>query len=209
MANKSERKWLGGVSRSMAFIAFFAGSHCLAQNSAAAPAQSGNETLKKSLILVDLSGRQSSYFFTVAKILWPQDANVSARPSTPAAQVKKSGSMADRVKDRDRKFPMRDNRTAIEIVKHVNGIFGGLEQGAGSGFGVELTTAGFYSGNRISGHDADFQQALQKVGGRGVYIQRSVDEKTHADFLVWLPAQDQRQLFRHWRIYAAERQNKF
>ena len=40
--------------------------------------------------------------------------------------------MTDRVKERGRKFPARDNWTAIEIVKHVNGIFGGLEQGAGT-----------------------------------------------------------------------------
>jgi hypothetical protein len=53
------------------------------------------------------------------------DTNAAGSASTQAA---KAGSTMDRVGDRGRKYPARDNWTDIEIVKHVSGVSGGLEQ---------------------------------------------------------------------------------
>lgn len=52
------------------------------------------------------------------------------------------GGRSGRFKDRSRNAPFRESRTAIGIYgKHVNGLLGGFEQGAGIGLGIELTTA--------------------------------------------------------------------
>ncbi len=58
------------------------------------------------------------------------------------APQSKIANIGDRFKSRDRYVPRREDRTAINLGnKHINAIFGGLEQGASFGFGVELTTA--------------------------------------------------------------------
>jgi hypothetical protein len=65
----------------------------------------------------------------------------------PQGQVSKFG---ERSFSRDRNGPRRDNLNAIKIVDHVNGLLGGFEQGAGLGFGVEVTTA---SGAELKGFE--------------------------------------------------------
>jgi hypothetical protein len=51
------------------------------------------------------------------------------------------GNLGDRAFSRDRNAPRRQNLNALKIVKHINGLIGGFEQGAGFGFGIEFTTA--------------------------------------------------------------------
>ncbi|MGH9840020.1 MAG: BamA/TamA family outer membrane protein [Blastocatellia bacterium] len=63
-------------------------------------------------------------------------------PSPQGGQATKSVTqLSGRTISRDRNAPRRQNLQAIKIIKHVNGLFGGFEQGAGFGFGVEVTTA--------------------------------------------------------------------
>ena len=148
----------------MAFVALFAIGQCMAQNPVGAPAQSGPEALKEPEI--------------PAAINRQPDTNA---PGSTATQAKKAGSMTDRVKDRGRKFPVRDNWTAIEIVKHVSGIFGGLEQGAGPGFGIELTTADSIPGIEFRATMLTSDKLYRRFEGEA-YIPKIIDEKTHADF---------------------------
>jgi hypothetical protein len=164
MAEKSKLDWLCRASISTAFIALFAVGQCMAQNPVEAPAQSSLEALKNPEI-PEAFNRQ-------------QDTN---EPGPEFTQAKKAGSMTDRVKDRDRKFPVRDNRTAIEIVKHIDGIFGGLEQGAGIGLGIELTTADSIPGIEFRATMLTSSVLYRRFEGE-VYIPKIGDEKTHADF---------------------------
>jgi hypothetical protein len=138
----------------MAFVALFAIGQCMAQNPAGASAQSSPEALKQ------------------------PDENASGSAST---QAKKASPITDRVKERGRKFPARDNWTAIEIVKHVHGTFGGLEQGAGPGAGIELTTADSIPGIEFRATMLTTRKLYRRFEGE-VYIPKIGDEKTHADF---------------------------
>ena len=178
MTARSKLEWFCRTLTSMAFVALFGIGQCMAQNPGGAPAQSDPEALKKPEILAAFSGQQSPNFFAAAENFWPPDSNVPGSPSTPA---KKRGSMMDRVRDRDRKFPERDNRTAIEIVKHVNAIFGGLEQCAGLGLGIELTTADAIPGIEFRATILTSSILYKRFEGEA-YIPKVGDEKTHADF---------------------------
>lgn len=178
MTARSKLERLCKAPTSTAFVALFAIGQCMAQNPVGAPAQSGSEALKKPEIVAAFNWQQPSSFFADTERLWPQDTNAPASPSTPA---KKANSMTDRVRDRDRKFPERDNRTAIEIVKHVNGIFGGLEQGAGLGFGIELTTEDSIPGIEFRATMLTSTELYRRFEG-DVYIPKVFDKKTHANF---------------------------
>ena len=116
--------WFRRASTSTVFVVLFAIGQCMAQDTAGTPNQSSSETLKKQEI--------------PETIIMQPDTNAFGSTVT---QATKSGLRTDRVKERGRKFHVRDNWTVIEIVKHVSGTSGGLEQGAGPGFGIELTTA--------------------------------------------------------------------
>ncbi len=164
MTGRSKLNWLCRSSTSMAFIALFAIGQCIAQNPADAPAQSGPEALKKLEI-------------PEAFTLQP-DTNA---PGSASTQATKAGSMMDRVRDRGRKFPVRDNWTAIEIVKHVSGIFGGLEQGAGPGFGIEMATADSIPGIEFRATMWTSDKLYRRFEGEA-YISKIGDDKTHADF---------------------------
>jgi outer membrane protein assembly factor BamA len=150
----------------VAFVALFAVGQCMPQNPAGAPAQSGPEALKDPEIPAAFN-RQP-------------DANERGSTSNQAARA---GSMMSRVKDRGQKFPARDNRTALEIVKHINGISGGLEHGAGPGFGIELTTADSIPGIEFRATMLTSHKLYRRFEGEA-YIPKIVDEKTHADFWI-------------------------
>jgi hypothetical protein len=59
-------------------------------------------------------------------------------PAPPQKQISQFG---ERTFSRDRNGPRRDNLTAFQIVDHINALLGGFEQGAGLGFGAEVTTS--------------------------------------------------------------------
>jgi outer membrane protein assembly factor BamA len=162
MTARSKLDWICRASTSMAFVALFAIGQSTAQNSVGVTAQSDFEALNK-----------------------PETPEVFNRQPDTAApaftQAAKAGSMMDRVKERGRKFPARDNWTAIGIVKHVSGVFGGLEQGAGTGFGVELTTADSIPGIEFRATMLTSTEFYRRFEGEA-YISKIGDEKTHADF---------------------------
>jgi hypothetical protein len=156
--------WYCRAFVSLAFITLFAIGQCIAQNSSGASAPNGSETLMEPEIPAAFDGRP--------------DTNASG---TSSVRPEKSGFMADRVKARGRKFPMRDSWTAIGIVEHVNGLFGGLEQGAGPGFGVELTTADSIPSIELRAAMLTSDKLYRRFEGE-VNIPKIIDEKTHADF---------------------------
>jgi hypothetical protein len=164
MTAKSQLDWICRASTSMAVIASIALGPCMAQSPADTPGQSGTGTIAKP----EIPGAFNRQPGTIA-------------PAPPSAQAKKTGFMADRVKDRGRKFPVRDNWTAIGIVQHINGIFGGLEQGAGPGFGVELTTANSIPEVEFRATMLTSDKLYRRFEGEA-YIPKIGDEKTHADF---------------------------
>ncbi len=90
--------------------------------------------------------------------------------------------IADRVKVRDRNAPRREDRTAINLGnKHINAIFGGLEQGAGMGFGIELTTADSIPGIEFRATAITSTKLYRRFELEG-YIPKIGDERTHANF---------------------------
>jgi outer membrane protein assembly factor BamA len=153
MTNKYRINKLCRASTLIVFIAFFAIGQCIAQNAG------GLETLKEPKSLSTTHGQP--------------DANDS--------NATKSGLMTDRVMERGRKFPLRDTWTAIKIAKHINGIFGGLEQGAGPGFGLELTTADAIPGIEFRATMLTTNKLYRRFEGE-IYIPKIGDDKTHADF---------------------------
>ncbi|HQR38889.1 MAG TPA: BamA/TamA family outer membrane protein [Blastocatellia bacterium] len=76
--------------------------------------------------------------------------------------------------------PAREDRTIINFgLKHVNAVFGGLEQGAHIGLGVELTTADSIKWVELSG-TAIVSFKLYRRFEVGAYFPKIGDEKTHA-----------------------------
>src|SRR5262245_6919823 len=72
----------------------------------------------------------------------------SPAPSpSPQGQISQFSS---RTFSRSRNAPERNELTAIKVTDHVNGLLGGLNMGAGLGFGLELTTA---SGSELKGYE--------------------------------------------------------
>jgi hypothetical protein len=76
-----------------------------------------------------------------------ENANTSPTPIPPQPGASQFN---DRAIARDRNAPRRDNLNAIKIVDHVNGLIGGFEQGAGFGFGLELTIS---TGKELKGYE--------------------------------------------------------
>jgi hypothetical protein len=177
MTARSKLKRLCSAPTSMAFVALFAIGQGVAQNPVGVPAQSGPDAPKEPVIVATCSWQQSSNVSAGAESSRQPDTSA---PGLPPAPAKKAGSMTERVKDRGRKYPVRDNWTAIEIVKHVNGVFGGLEQGAVLGFGIELTTADSIPGIEFRGTMLTSSNLYRRFEGEA-YISKIGDKKTHAD----------------------------
>jgi hypothetical protein len=62
----------------------------------------------------------------------------SPPPPGPQGQFSQ---LSGRTFSRDRNAPQQYNATAIKVADHVNALVGGFDQGAGLGFGLELTTS--------------------------------------------------------------------
>ncbi len=104
------------------------------------------------------------------------DATGGAPPQAPLTQL------GDRFESRDRNAPRRDNLQAIKIVKHVNGLFSGFDQGAGFGFGIELTTADKIPGVEFRAKAIISTRFYRRLEAEA-YIPKVIDEQTHAN--VW------------------------
>jgi outer membrane protein assembly factor BamA len=110
----------------------------------------------------------------------PVVAKLTGGEPTPTPTPQTTNNLADRVKSYDRNAPRRENLTGIKIVKHVNGLFGGFEQGAGFGFGVELTTADSIPGIELRARALTSTKFYRK-GEIGLNIPELVSEKSHAE----------------------------
>jgi outer membrane protein assembly factor BamA len=90
--------------------------------------------------------------------------------------------VSDRYQSRDRNVPRRDNLEAFRIVKHVNALVSGFEQGAGLGLGLELTTADKIPGVEFRGKFLTSTRFYRRFEAEA-YIPSVGDQNTHAD--IW------------------------
>ncbi|MCI0339009.1 MAG: hypothetical protein L0226_15655 [Acidobacteria bacterium] len=90
--------------------------------------------------------------------------------------------LGDRYQSRDRNAPRRDNLEAFRLVKHVNALFSGFDQGAGLGLGIELTSADTIPGVEFRGKFLISTRFYRRFEVEA-YFPKVVDEQTHAD--VW------------------------
>jgi hypothetical protein len=92
-------------------------------------------------------------------------------------------SITDRVKSLDRYGPVREDLTTIGLgTKYVRGVFGGLEQGAGIGFGVQFTTADSIQGVELRATLLTSSKLYRRFQGEA-YFPSLFSENTHAN--VW------------------------
>lgn len=101
----------------------------------------------------------------------------STATNTPPQSVAGFG---DRTESRDRNAPRRENLQAIKLIKHVNALVGGFEQGAGFGLGVELTTADSLPGVEFRAKLLTSSKLYRRFEGQA-YIPKLGSEKTHLD----------------------------
>ena len=87
----------------------------------------------------DLAHAVKQFTLPASELAELAKAVVTPSPSPTPTQI---GNFSDRVKNLSRNAPRRESITGINVgTKYVNGLFGGMEQGAGFPFGVEFTTA--------------------------------------------------------------------
>jgi len=101
----------------------------------------------------------------------------AAAPAQIGSQLSGFG---DRTESRDRNAPRRESLQAIKLVKHVNALVGGFEQGAGFGLGVELTTADSIPGIEFRAKLLTSSKLYRRFEGQA-YIPKLGSEKTHLD----------------------------
>lgn len=108
----------------------------------------------------------------------PAEANAPV----PAPQAGGIGGFSNRTVQRDRNGPRRENLQAIHVAgKHVNALIGGFDQGAGFGFGVELTTAEKLPVVELRARALVSTRFYRRFEA-GVYVPHLFDsEKTHLD----------------------------
>jgi surface antigen Omp85-like protein len=102
-------------------------------------------------------------------------------PGSPQQQAI-STQFNNRYLSRDRNAPRRDNIEAFRIVKHINALFSGFEQGAGVGLGVELTTADKVPGVEFRGKFLISTRFYRRLEAEA-YIPSVGDKQNHAD--IW------------------------
>ena len=110
-------------------------------------------------------------------------AGDNAAPPAPAPPSPQGGvgQLSERTISRDRLGPQQFSATAIKVVDHVNAVVGGFDQGAGFGFGMEVTTL---KGGELKGFElyarALGSTRLYRAGDVGV---RLGTNKTNAE--IW------------------------
>jgi hypothetical protein len=108
--------------------------------------------------------------------------NNSGNPTGGGPQQQALSQVSDRYQSRDRNAPRRDNLDAFRIVKHVNALVSGFEQGAGLGLGLELTTADKIPGVEFRGKFLISTRFYRRFEAEA-YIPSVGDKQTHAD--IW------------------------
>lgn len=115
-----------------------------------------------------------------AEVNDPVDSNGSQN-TAPAGNPQAQTSAADRVKTFNRLAPIRESWTTIDIgARYVKGVFGGFEQGASLGFGLQFTTADKLPGIEFRATLLTSAKLYRRFEGE-VYIPKIFDENTHAD----------------------------
>ncbi|HXU40257.1 MAG TPA: BamA/TamA family outer membrane protein [Blastocatellia bacterium] len=101
----------------------------------------------------------------------------------PAGNPQAHASIADRVKTFNRLAPIHESWTTIDLgTKYVKGVFGGLEQGASIGLGIQLTTADRFKGVEFRATLITSAKLYRRFEGEA-YFPKLFSENTHAD--VW------------------------
>lgn len=101
----------------------------------------------------------------------------------PAGNPQAHTSIADRVKTFNRLAPVHESWTTIDLgTKYVKGVFGGLEQGASIGLGVQFTTADKIKGVEFRATLLTSTKLYRRFEGEA-YFPKLFSENTHAD--VW------------------------
>lgn len=125
--------------------------------------------------------------FSQSPVAATQSAELaSALTATPTptptleADLQNPSKLTDKVKTYDRNAPRRENLTGFKVAHHINGLFGGFEQGAGFGFGVEFTTADSLHGVELRAR-ALTSTKLYRKGEVGLYVPKLGSENSHAD----------------------------
>lgn len=106
----------------------------------------------------------------------------SADSAAPQTTPQSSGSsIADRVKTFNRLGPIRESWTTIDLgTKYVKGVFGGLEQGASIGLGLQFTTADKLPGVEFRATLLTSVKLYRRFQGEA-YFPKLFSENTHAD----------------------------
>ena len=123
--------------------------------------------------------------FLLTPTVTPQaDSAPSADPSpagtTPQGRLK---GLATKSGSRDRNAPRRQDLTAFKIgSKHLSALFNGWEQGAGIGFGIELTTADSIPGIEFRFRALTSTRLYRRLEV-SAYVPKIGDDKTH--FEIW------------------------
>jgi hypothetical protein len=111
-------------------------------------------------------------------------AGASSSPESSLSQSSGRGSgtsAADRIRTFRRYAPIRESWTTINLgTKYVRGVFGGLEQGASIGLGVQFTTADIVPGVELRATLLTSAKLYRRFQGE-VYVPKVVDENTHAN----------------------------
>jgi Omp85 superfamily domain len=108
--------------------------------------------------------------------------NNSGNPTGGGQQQQALSQVSDRYQSRDRNAPRRDNLEAFRIVKHLNALVSGFEQGAGIGLGLELTTADKIPGVEFRSKFLISTRFYRRLEAEA-YIPTVGDKNTHAD--IW------------------------
>ncbi len=103
--------------------------------------------------------------------------------TAPAGNPQTQTSLADRVKTFNRYAPFRESWTTIDLgTKYVKGVFGGFEQGASIGLGLQLTTADKIQGVEFRATLLTSPKLYRRFEGEA-YFPKIFSENTHAD--IW------------------------
>lgn len=117
------------------------------------------------------------------------EATSSAAPTSThtTAQQDFGSTLARRIRTRERKAPLRENQTLIDLTtKHFSAVVGGMQQGAGFDFGVEATTADLIPGVELRAQALTSTRLYRRFEATA-YVPKIGDNKTRGE--VWFSYQ--------------------
>jgi outer membrane protein assembly factor BamA len=114
----------------------------------------------------------------------PGSAPVTANAPIPAQQPgSRTSGLVNRIASRERNAPVREEGVVFHLLKkHVNFISGGIAQGAGFTFGLELTTADLIKGVEFRASAIASTKLYHRFEG-SAYLPEVGDKQTHGE--IW------------------------